>query len=153
MNSPKPSDLTVSRISTEDQPKIHAFLASIFSAEQDIPVDKIPVNSKEAYWWGITGPDSEILGAVATWKEEDGYHWGRFCIHPKIRGLGLGKKLAAVSLAETFELGITQLRIDARDAIIRLIQGFGGSICGEPTHFYSENVTPMVLEKKNFSPG
>lgn len=147
------NDFAITRLSTNDQEAINAFLSTIFSDEQYIPRELIPIDSDEVYWWGVIGRENEILGVAATWKEEDEWHWGRFSIHPRLRGKGLGKKLAEVSLHETFELDIPYLTIDARDVTIHLIKNFGGEICGKPVQFYSENVTPMKLEKHNFKAG
>lgn len=152
MHFTKLNNLKVTRISPGHQTEINTFLSTIFNSEQNIPIEKIPVNSSEIYWWGVTGVNDEILGVAATWKKEDGWHWGRFSIHPKIRGRGMGRKLAEVSLTETFELDIERVTIDARDAIITLIEKLGGVICGESTPFFSENITPITLEKKNFNP-
>lgn len=146
------NNLKVTLLSSNHQEAIHAFLSTIFTKEQYIPADQIPIDSEESYWWGVIGPNNEIFGAVAIWKEKNEWHWGRFAIHPKLRGRGLGKELAKVSLIETFELEIEQLTIDARDVTITLIEKFGGVICGKTTRFYSENITPMKLEKKNFDP-
>ncbi|MCX2745621.1 GNAT family N-acetyltransferase [Mangrovivirga sp. M17] len=146
------NDLKLARLSPIHQKKIHTFLSSIFNVEQNIPVEMIPINSNKIYWWGIIGLNQEILGVAATWLEKDNWHWGRFSIHPKIRGRGLGRKLAMVSLIETFELDIEYVTIEAREATIALIEKFGGTICGKTTHFFSENITPMKLERKKFNP-
>ena len=143
--------LKITRIDSKHQAQIHTFLANIFSSEQNIPTHMIPIDSDHVYWWGILDSPFDILGVVATWKEKDGWHWGRFSIHTRVRGKGLGKKLAKQSLIESFELAMDRIIIDARDAVVHIIEQFGGVVCGETEQFFSENITPMILERENFN--
>ena len=147
----KEHEFAVSRIEPGNLAEIHAFLVNVFHKEQGIPLELIPINSPNVYWWGILGSNQAIMGIAATWQVAEEWHWGRFSIRDDIRGLGLGEKLARTSLEETFALGVDYLTIDARDAIVHLIKKFGGTIDGATTRFYSENLTPMKLEKENFT--
>ena len=145
-------DLKFTRLSVVHQEDIYKFLADIFSKEQNIPTEMIPIQGDKVYWWGILGTKQEILGAVAIWKEMESWHWGRFSIHPKIRGRGLGRELAILSFSEAFKLNIQSIVIDARDKVVGLVESLGGVVCGETTPFFSGNITPMKLERESFVP-
>ena len=152
MSSLELNDLKLTRLSAIREKDIHAFLTGIFTKEQGIPAEMIPIKADKVYWWGIVGPDKEILGAVAIWKEMESWHWGRFSIHPKIRGRGLGRELAILSFSEAFKLNIQSIVIDARDKVVGLVESLGGVVCGETTPFFSGNITPMKLERESFVP-
>ncbi|WKK82275.2 GNAT family N-acetyltransferase [Marivirga arenosa] len=144
------NNINVSRLSNRDEDKIYAFLDLIFNREQNIPIDLIRIKSEKIFWWGIKN-DEEIIGVAATWIESGEWHWGRFSIHPELRGQGYGEKLASFSIKESFNYNIDHLVIEARDAVVPLIQKMGGTIIGETQPFYSENITLMKLEKRNFN--
>ncbi|SCC66984.1 GNAT family N-acetyltransferase [Kosakonia oryziphila] len=85
----------------------------------------------------------------AGYLQNEQHHWGRFCVDPAYRGLGIGKKLALTSLQDAF-LECSEVIIDAREITVNLISQFGGKVTGEARNFYGMPVTPMRLEKKRF---
>lgn len=150
MNSLKHNSPLVKLLPVHFEAKINEFLELIFHGEQEIPIDEIPIKSTQVYWWGILGANQEILGVTATWKKDNQWHWGRFAIHPDLRGKGYGKVLAQTSLKETFQLDIPSLTINARDIIIPMIEGMGGLISGKSKPFFKGNITPMILKRSSF---
>ena len=125
------------------------FLEEVFSIEQNIPKELIPVKADQQKWWGIKDGD-QIVGTAASWQINSEWHWGRLAIHEKLRGLGLGKKLVMQSLEESFQMGIETILIDARDITVDMILKLGGKIVGEKINFYGLPVTPMELRKRDF---
>lgn len=126
-------------------------LLIVFSSEQNIPSDLIPIydNFKALWWCARVGED--ILGVVASWIENYEWHWGRFAVQKDFRGLGIGKQLAIYSLEHTFSQGADKIFIEARDTTVKIIGDLGGKTIGHRKDFFGEPVTPMVLEKSAFS--
>ncbi len=125
------------------------FLEQVFSVEQNIPKELIPVVADQQKWWAIKD-GNQIVGTAAIWQINSEWHWGRLAIHEKLRGLGLGKKLVMQSLDESFQMEIETILIDARDITVDMILKLGGKIVGEKINFYGLPVTPMELCKSDF---
>lgn len=125
------------------------FLENVFSEEQNIPKELVPLKSKEQEWWCIKSND-EIVGTVAGWKVELEWHWGRLAIHKKLRGLGMGKKLVWKSLDDLFKMDVEKVRIDARDLTVGMLLKIGGKVTGSKSSFYGYPITPMEIAKKDF---
>ncbi len=125
------------------------FLEQVFSIEQNIPKELIPILADQQRWWGIKD-GNQIIGTAAICEINSEWHWGRLAIHEKLRGLGLGKKLVMQSLEESFQMGIETILIDARDITVDMILQLGGKIVGEKANFYGLPVTPMKLCKNDF---
>lgn len=47
-------------------------------------------------------------------------------------------------------MGIDKIYMDARDATVKIVCSMGGHIVGKAYKFYDGNVTPVVLEKKDY---
>ena len=125
------------------------FLENVFYQEQNIPKELIPLESDIQKWWSIRSSD-EIVGIVAAWKVKSEWHWGRLAIHEKLRGFGIGKKLAIKSLDELFQMGIEKVKIDARDITVEMVLKIGGRITGRKVSFYGYPITPIEINKNDF---
>lgn len=138
------------RASAEELPRIIAMETDIFSGEQGIPGDDVGklFDGTNVCWCAET--DGKIYGAVAAWRESDKLHCGRFVVFPAARGLHIGTRLAKFSFDDIFGGETDIVYIDARDATVKIVCSMGGKIVGEPYEFYGENVTPVVLEKKQY---
>jgi predicted GNAT family N-acyltransferase len=107
--------------------------------------------AKEPVCWCAESPkDGKIYAAVAAWKENGETHWGRFVVFPAARGHHLGTELARTSFDDLFDMGVDKVYMDARDATVKIVCGMGGRVVGESYKFYEGNVTPVVLEKKDY---
>jgi len=126
-------------------------LEEVFAYEQGIPVELHNLKEELKPIWWCAKVDLEIAGVVAGWIEKDGWHWGRFAVKKRLRGLGIGKKLAIFSLNEIFSLGAEKIHIGARDVTVGILKKLGGKVVGEPVIFYGEPVTPMILERHDFT--
>jgi DNA-binding MarR family transcriptional regulator/predicted GNAT family N-acyltransferase len=118
----------------------------VFNREQNIPEKLIPVNEdlKPIWWCARVGED--IIGVAASWKENDKWHWGRYAIDKRLRGIGIGKKLAIFSLNEIFNLGADEIFIEARYITLKMLEKFGCEVTGEAQDFYGDSVTPITIK-------
>jgi predicted GNAT family N-acyltransferase len=123
-------------------------MKKVFTLEQDIPADYLPVRIQPQISWGILN-EKELIALSIAWKEEDLWHWGRYAVDPDWRGKGLGKELAYQSIKALFDQGISEIHIDARDITLKLLSRFGAKVVGETFDFYGP-VTPMRLHVRDF---
>ena len=74
----------------------------VFSGEQGIPPEEVPVLPSLApqYWCAVKG--SVPIGAVAAWRAAGKIHWGRFAVKKEYRGQHIGQELALYSLRDLF---------------------------------------------------
>lgn len=139
--------------------RLMAMERSIFGGEQGIPMDLIPLSASQHPIWWCARIGDELVGAVAGWIEHGEWHWGRFAVNSRLRGLGIGRQLAAYSLQALFQRSdpaaarVTDpdtIHIDARDITVVLLRQFGAEVTGEARSFFGEPVTPVILRKKSF---
>ncbi len=139
--------------------RLMAMERSVFGGEQGIPTDLIPLPASQHPVWWCARIGDELVGAVAGWIEHGEWHWGRFLVDSRLRGLGIGKQLAAHSLQALFQRSDPAaarvsdpdtIHIDARDITVVLLRQFGAEVIGEARSFFGEPVTPVILRKKSF---
>ncbi|AFL99317.1 acetyltransferase [Desulfitobacterium dehalogenans ATCC 51507] len=140
----------IERLPRNYKEKALILLGEVFTDEQNIPVELHYINEDLKPIWWYAKIDSEIVGIVASWIEKEEWHWGRFAVNKRMRGLGIGKKLAMFSLNEVFNLGAEKISIEARDVTVGILEKFGGKVVGEPINFYKDSITPIVLKKDDF---
>ncbi|MCS3429537.1 GNAT family N-acetyltransferase [Klebsiella sp. BIGb0407] len=144
-----PERIQVEQLRDKYRADVASLLIETFSNEQNIPENLINIPKEyESNWW-IARSGEYLLGAVACWKENAEYHWGRFAVEQAYRGLGIGKKLASVSLKECF-LETDEIITEARDTTVKIISQLGGETTGEAFDFYGMPVTPMRLKIQDF---
>ncbi|MEQ6166413.1 GNAT family N-acetyltransferase [Ekhidna sp. MALMAid0563] len=141
--------LPVNRLDESSLHNAYAFLETVFTHEQQIPKELIPLKFEEQFWWCIQS-DGRIAGTAAAWKDGKEWHWGRLAVSVHQRGKGLGKKLAVQSFGDLFQMDIQEIIIDARDVTVKLLQSIGAEITGRTTEFYGIPITPMTLKKEDF---
>jgi predicted GNAT family N-acyltransferase len=144
------SRILIERISENYMEEAIKLAIEIFTNEQSIPAELVPVNDdlKPIWWCARVGED--IIGVIAAWKEKDKWHWGRFAIDKRLRGIGIGQKIAIFSLKEIFNSYADEIYIEARDVTVNMLMKFGCKIIGKAENFYGEPVTPIILSKSNF---
>lgn len=122
----------------------------VFTYEQNIPENLINIREdlKPIWWCAKAGED--IVGVVASWTENNQWHWGRFAVDRRLRGLEIGKKMAIFSLNEIFNLGAEKVFIEARDITVRMLEQLGAEVVGESIEFYGEPVTPIIIKKSDY---
>ena len=148
-NSLEHSEVSIEPLDSNLYDKALVFLENIFTREQNIPKELIPLSSETQRWWCIRSGD-EILGIAAAWMTNSEWHWGRFSIDEKLRGKGLGTKLVIKSFSDLFEHDTDEIVIDARDVAVKIILKLGGEVTGETGYFYEQAITPMIVRKNSF---
>ncbi|MCE0496235.1 GNAT family N-acetyltransferase [Vibrio salinus] len=139
----------IESLKTTYKDEINHLIKDIFSGEQNIPPHLVPLSADIPQKWWIARSGEYILGAVACWKENETWHWGRFVVDDRFRGLGIGKSLARHSLNQMWQ-ETDELQIDARDTTVGILQNLGGEILGEKMDFYGMPVTPMRMTQQQF---
>lgn len=144
------SRILIERISENYMNDAIKLATEVFTNEQSIPSELVPVkdNLKPIWWCARVGED--IIGVAAAWKEKDKWHWGRFAVDKRLRGIGIGQKIAIFSVKEIFNSYTEEIYIEARDATVNMLMKFGCKVIGEAEDFYGESVTPITLNKNNF---
>lgn len=144
------SRITIERISKNYIEDGNKLAIEVFTNEQSIPSELVPINedSKPIWWCARVGED--VIGVTAAWKEKSKWHWGRFAVDKRLRGIGIGQKIAIFSLKEIFDLGAEEIYIEARDVTVNMLRKFGCKVTGEAEDFYGEPVTPITINKCNF---
>lgn len=122
----------------------------VFTYEQNIPEELINIDEELKPIWWCAKMDGEVIGIAAGWMEENKWHWGRFAVSKKFRGLGIGKKLAIFSLSEIFKIGAEKIYSEARDVTVNMLEQFGCKVVGKAINFYGSPVTPITITKWDF---
>ncbi|MGY6520520.1 MAG: GNAT family N-acetyltransferase [Mongoliitalea sp.] len=136
-------------LNPQDSEKVLSLLAEVFEKEQAIPVEYLPVPFPVQKGYGLwIGP--QLVGVAIIWFDGAIWHWGRFAVHPQLRGMGWGKKLAYFSLQSFFQEVSEELMIEARDVTVNLFLGLGARVVGEPYDIFGK-VTPMKLSPSDFN--
>lgn len=143
-------ELRIERLPMDSLEEALILLREVFTGEQNIPAELHNIKEDLKPIWWCAKIDSEIVGVVAGWVKKDEWHWGRFAVRKRLRGLGIGRKLAEFSLHEIFNLCAEKISIEARDITVGIIKKLGGKVAGEPIDFYGASVTPMILTKHDF---
>lgn len=133
-----------------DMDGILALQLAVFSGEQKIPPEDIPLSdSLQPRWW-CAERDGQLAAAVAAWKEDGVVHWGRFAVQSHLRGQHIGTALARRSLEDLFRDGAEVIHLTARESTVRIFRKLGGIVTGEPIPFFESTVTPLILRKTDY---
>lgn len=141
------SRVTLERVEVNYMEDAIKLATKVFTDEQNIPSELVPVNEdlKPIWWCARVGED--IVGVTAAWSEKNKWHWGRFAVDKRVRGIGIGNKIAMFSLQEIFNIGADEIFIEARDITLRMLEKLGCEVIGEAENFYGEPVTPIIIQK------
>lgn len=144
------SRILIERVSKNYMEEAIKLAIEVFTNEQNIIEELVPLNEdlKPIWWCARVGED--IIGVTAAWQEKGKWHWGRFAVDKRLRGIGIGEKIAIFSLKEIFSFNDEEIYIEARDITVNMLMKFGCKIIGEAEDFYGEPVTPITLSKSNF---
>lgn len=144
------AECIVRRASDADMDAVMEMNAQIFEGEQNIPQEMnfIPAD-KQPQWWCME-QDGELVGTAAIYREGKQWHMGRITVAPKLRGQHKGTFLLKSVLDDVFAQDVDNIFLEARDATVHILTGFGAEIVGEPFAFYRGNVTPILLTRDKF---
>lgn len=142
--------IKIERLEPTYHDEVIALMTDVFSKEQGIPNELIPIHEDYPVHWWCARAGEYVVGAVACWKENEQWHWGRFTVDEKFRGLGIGKQVARYSLEDLFEHITDSIVSDARDTTVAILKNFGARIIAPTEEFYGLPVTPLALNKSDF---
>ena len=123
---------------------------NIFEQEQQIPssLTDIPA-AKRPQWW-CAEENGAIVATVVAYVENEIWHMGRLTVAQELRGQGIAPRLIRFALEDLFEQGVEELHMEARAAVVRILETFGAEITGETVPFYVGTITPLRLKKDRF---
>lgn len=144
------SRILIEKISENYMDEAIKLATEVFTNEQGIPTELVPLNLnlKPIWWCARVGED--IVGVAAAWEKNDKWQWGRFAVDKGLRGIGIGEKIAIYSLKKIFNGYTDELYIDARNVTVNMLLKFGCKVIGETEEFYGEAITPILLKKESF---
>ena len=142
--------IQMERLKPTYRDEVIALIIDVFSKEQEIPNDLLPINEDYPVHWWCARAGEYVVGAAACWKENGKWHWGRFVVDKNFRGLGIGKQLARYSLKDLFDHITSSVVSEARNTTVAILKGFGARITGPAEDFYGMPVTPVILNRSNF---
>ena len=141
--------MTIRQASTADMAEIMTLVEQVFSDEQNIPRELIPLPAeREPRWWYIR-QEGRIAATVALYRDGEEWHMGRLAVAPGLRGGHIATQLLEVAIPAAFATGIDVIRTDCRDTTVHILQKFGGEIAGKTEVFFKGNITPVILKRDN----
>ena len=144
------SRIKIERVSLNYMEDAIKLAVEVFTKEQSIPANLVPLKKDlEPIWW-CARIGEDIVGVTAGWIENNEWHWGRYAVDKRLRGIGIGKKLAMFSLNDIFNIGAEEIYSEARDITVKMLRKLGCEIVGEPVNFYGDSVTPIIIKKSDF---
>lgn len=152
LNGLNSSGPVLRRAEDADLPDIMDLQVAIFTGEQHIPETLVRSVQDTAPQWWCARQNGALIGAVASWKEKGVTHWGRFAVSAHLRGQGIGKALAKLSLETLFAHGVQQVCLEARDSTVHIICSLGGRIIGPAKPFFKGSVTPVEIRPEDYRP-
>lgn len=132
-----------------DMTGIVGLLTDVFTGEQRIPSQMIPLPPETQPQWWCAEQGGAVIGAVAAWREEDEVHLGRFAIRQDCRGQHVGSRLAKYAVADLFRQGYEELHAEARPLAVKLLCAMGARVSGPGSDFFEGTVTPVVLRRED----
>lgn len=142
--------MTVQRATTEDMAEIMTLVGSVFSGEQAIPPELIPIPSEKSPQWWYIRQEGRIAATVALYRDGEEWHMGRLAVAPGLRGGHVATRLLDTAIPAVFAMGIDTIHTECRDATVHILKRFGGEVAGDTTEFFGSNITPVVLTKQAF---
>lgn len=142
---------TVRRAAEVDRDAVLALASQIFADEQQIPREMNFIPAEKQPQWFCMEQDGALVGTAAVYREGGMWHMGRITVVPALRGQHKGTFLLKSVLDEVFAQGVDEIFLEARDATVHILQGFGAEIVGEPFAFYRGSVTPILLKRADFA--
>ena len=123
---------------------------NVFEQEQQIPrsLTDIPAEKRPQWWCAET--NGAIVATLVAYVENDVWHMGRLTVAQELRGQGVAPRLIRFALEDLFEQGVEELHMEARTAVVRILETFGAEITGEAVPFYVGTITPLRLKKDHF---
>ena len=138
--------------SDEGMNSIMDLVIRTFTGEQDIPADMNYLPPDKQPYWFCAEEDEKLIGTIAFFKEDDGWHAGRLALEPAYRGQHIGSRLVSYSFSEMFSKGIGEIVMEGRPATVHILTKLGAQVTGQAFPFYKSTCTPMRIKREDFHP-
>ena len=138
--------------SDEEMNSIMDLVIRTFAGEQDIPADMNYLPLEKQPHWFCAEDAGKLIGTIAFFKEDDGWHAGRFALEPAYRGQHIGTRLVSYSFSEMFSKGIGEIIMEGRPTSVHILTKLGAQVTGQPFPFYKSTCTPMRMKREDFHP-
>lgn len=139
--------ITVKKPSDADMDSIRQLLTDVFTEEQCIPAQLIPLPPEMRPQWWCAVENGCVVGTVAAWQQGEAVHIGRFAVRADCRGRHIGIRLMRQAVEDLFGQGFEEIHAEARPAAVKMLCSLGGEICGPDSVFYEGTVTPVILRR------
>ena len=129
---------------------LDAYLQTLYPAESTYMLDIETLAQPQMRFYSAT-VDGEMLGCGGFWIHDDYAEVKRVYIHPKSRGLGLGRKIMAHIEAEMLREGRSISRLEtgiSQPEAIGLYRAIGYVICGAFGDYPSDDPFSIFMEKR-----
>jgi putative acetyltransferase len=130
--------------------ELDAYLQTLYPAESTYMLDIETLAQPQMRFYSAT-VDGEMLGCGGFWIHDDYAEVKRVYIHPKSRGLGLGRKIMAHIEAEMLREGRNISRLEtgiSQPEAIGLYRAIGYENCGAFGEYPSDDPFSIFMEKR-----
>ncbi len=130
--------------------ELDAYLQTLYPAESTYMLDIETLAQPQMRFYSAT-VDGEMLGCGGFWIHDDYAEVKRVYIHPKSRGLGLGRKIMAHIEAEMLREGRNISRLEtgiSQPEAIGLYRAIGYLNCGAFGDYPSDDPFSIFMEKR-----
>ena len=138
------------RAKTDEMETIMDLVIRTFTGEQEIPLELNAIPEEKDPHWFCAEEDGQIIGVIAFYRENDGWHAGRFALKPAYRSKHIGTRLITYAFREMFDSGIREILMEGRPATVHILTKLGAEVTGEEYKIYISNCTPLRMEKEYF---
>ena len=133
-------------------PDVITMVSEIFFREQGIPPQLAPLVLEQDPCWYCADKNGEIVGVIASFREDGQAHMGRLAVRQDMRGHHIAAALLEHVLLELFAQGAEKVCTVSRPAAAHLLEKMGGSVVGEAYQFYNDICIPVDVLCKDFHP-
>lgn len=144
------SDYICRKANLDDIDAIDEIQESVFTTEQDIPVDMLSVDESNQPVWYVIEKEGTIVGTCCCWRERGLVHFGRLAIIQEERGNRLGEQLVQYAFDDIFANGVDKLYMECRDSSVHIMSKLGAEVFGETFEFFGDACTPVILRKEDY---
>lgn len=125
--------------------RLYKLRVDVFVHEQRCPypeIDDIDARETTVHIRAVDG--DELLGTARIFPAGGYMQFGRFALHPRARGTGLGADIMQAALELARRQGHPTVFLEAQSPLVGYYRGFGFEVCGE--EFMDEGIphTPMI---------
>jgi putative acetyltransferase len=130
--------------------ELDAYMARLYPSESDFGLDIEALVQEPMRFYAVT-VDGEVLGCGGFWLHDDYAEVKRVYIHPKSRGLGLGRKIMAHLESEMLAAGRKVVRLEtgiSQPEALGLYRAIGYVDRGAFGDYPADDPFSVFMEKK-----